>query len=199
MVRLQPVVPAWASVASQDTVAQTARPPGTALLLNMVSSVLPHYTKDEARHCLTPTAIHNAGWFNPHDFEEAIRLFVQCDASAPPTTTTPSSAGCTSGGLGAQDATASVRGTDSTCDPSPLLPRDVPGTEVPPDNEDAQAAAPLSNPPLNLLAKHNLSDGVGVGCSLPTQALDEDATPVIGIPTRPGWMNAVAQLSKWRN
>ena len=38
------------------------------------------------------------------------------------------------------------------------------------DTEDAQAAAPLSLPPLNLLAKHNLSDPEsGAGCSPPTQ------------------------------
>ncbi len=40
------------------------------------------------------------------------------------------------------------------------------------DNTEARAAAPLSLPPLNLLAKqHNLSEGeIGADCSLPPQS-----------------------------
>ena len=50
------------------------------------------------------------------------------DPSGLLTPSAPSPAGCTAGGLGAQDATASARGRECLSAPSPIPSRDVPGT-----------------------------------------------------------------------
>jgi len=99
------------------------------------------YTEQEARECLSPTVVRDvqalqrarvAGWLTTCEFEEELlKLFTQCGAAAALTFTTPSPAGCTSGGLGALGATAPARGAESLCDPSPIPLHDVPGAQVP--------------------------------------------------------------------
>ena len=101
-------------------------------LATVCSMLLPTYTETEVQHRLCPTvatevenllSVRAAGWLDQHEFEEAIlQLFVNCDATAAHTPKTPSPAGCTSDGLGAQDATASARVTECLCVPSPTPP-----------------------------------------------------------------------------
>ena len=64
---------------------------------------------------------------NSDEFEAALdRLFADDSATtAALTPQTPSPAGCTSGGLGAQDAKASARVTECFCAPSPTPPADT--------------------------------------------------------------------------
>ena len=90
---------------------------------------------------LSPTLEHglhalqsarSAGWLTTYEFEEELlKLFTQGAAAAAPTSTTPSPADSTSGGLGAQVATATARDPEYLCGPSPISPRDVPGAQVP--------------------------------------------------------------------
>jgi hypothetical protein len=131
------------------------------------------YDEQKVRERLSPTFVHgvhalqsarSAGWLTTYEFEEALlKLFTQSAAAAALTSTTPSPAdstsgglgddsvtpvaltpsapspaGCNSDGLGAQDATASARGGECLSAPSPT-PRDVPG---------AQAAMEHLAPPL---------------------------------------------------
>ena len=93
------------------------------------------------REGLSPTFQHglhalqsarSAGWLTTYEFEEELlKLFTQCAAAAAQTSTTPSPADSTSGGLGAQVATATARDTEILCGPSPISPRDVLGAQVP--------------------------------------------------------------------
>ena len=66
--------------------------------------------------------------------EEALDRLFTYDSVTPSALTpmAPSPAGCKSGGLGAQDATAYDRGTECLPTPSPVPQRDVLGDQVPP-------------------------------------------------------------------
>ena len=66
--------------------------------------------------------------------EEALDRRFTYDSVTPAALTpmAPSPAGCKSGGLGAQDATAYDRGTECLPTPSPVPQRDVLGAQVPP-------------------------------------------------------------------
>jgi len=113
------------------------------LLATVCSVLLLTYSETEVQHWFCPPVAQEAdallrarvaGWLGHNEFEEAIlQLFVLsiraeeldrlfADDSATPaalTTKSPSPAGCPSGGLGAQDATASARVTEYLCVPSP--------------------------------------------------------------------------------
>ena len=88
-----------------------------AILVALVRHVLPAYNDEEARACITdPHAVldlqraRDSWWLMQIEFEEVLLcLFVKPSA--------PSPAGCKSGGLGAQDATAYDRGRE--CLPAP--------------------------------------------------------------------------------
>ena len=68
------------------------------------------------------------------EFEEALDRLFTYDSVTPAALTpmAPSPAGCKSGGLGAQDATAYDRGTECLPAPSPVPQRDVLSAQVPP-------------------------------------------------------------------
>ena len=99
------------------------------------------YDEQDVREGLSTTFAHglqalqracSAGWLTTYEFEEELlKLFTQCAAAAAQTSTTPSPADSTSGGLGAQVATATARDTEPLCGPSPISPRDVLGAQVP--------------------------------------------------------------------
>ena len=96
------------------------------------------YTEQEARERLFPTVVRGvhvlqcarvAGWLTACEFaEELHQVSTRCDAAAALTSTTPSPAG---GSLGAPGATASAKGTEYLCGPSPTPLRDVPCAQVP--------------------------------------------------------------------
>ena len=111
-------------------------------MLDMILPVLATtYDEQDVREGLSTTFAHglqalqracSAGWLTTYEFEEELlKLFTQCAAAAAQTSTTPSPADSTSGGLGAQVATATARDTELLCGPSPISPRDVLGAQVP--------------------------------------------------------------------
>ena len=105
------------------------------------------YDEQEVRERLSPPLVrgvhalqgtHSAGWITTPEYEEALlQLFTQGAAAAAPTSTAPSPADSTSGGLGAQVATATARDTEPFCGPSPISPRDVLGAQVPTNSTTA--------------------------------------------------------------
>ena len=111
------------------------------LLESILSVLATTYDEQEVRERLSPPLVrgvhalqgtHSAGWITTPEYEEALlQLFTQGAAAAAPTSTTPSPADSTSGDLGAQVATATVRDTECSCVLSPISPRDVLGDQVP--------------------------------------------------------------------
>ena len=116
-------------------------------LESILSVLATTYDEQEVRERLSPTFVHglhalqsarSAGWLTTYEFEEELlRLFTQGAAAAAPTSTTPSPADSTSGGLGAQVATATARDTEFLFGPSPISPRDVLGAQVPTNSTTA--------------------------------------------------------------
>ena len=105
------------------------------------------YDEQDVREGLSTTFAHglqalqracSAGWLTTYEFEEELlKLFTQCAAAAAQTSTTPSPADSTSGGLGAQVATATARDTEPLRGPSPISPCDVLGAQVPTNSTTA--------------------------------------------------------------
>ena len=148
---MRPEPDKFCAVHGRPTIAEEAAQDNDVLVA-LVRLMLPDYNDEEARACITdPHAVldlqraRDSRWLTQIDFEEELLcLFVNAHATkvttslvltgADPagllTSSAPSPAGCTSGGLGAQDATASARGRECLSAPSPI-PRDVPGTQVP--------------------------------------------------------------------
>ncbi len=118
---------------------------------SLLDSILPvlatTYDEQDVRERLSPPLVrgvhalqgtHSAGWITTPEYEEALlQLFTQSAAGAAPTSTTPSPADRTSGGLGAQVVTATARDTEFLCGPSPISPRDVLGAQVPTNSTTA--------------------------------------------------------------
>ena len=118
---------------------------------SLLDSILPvlatTYDEQEVRERLSPPLVrgvhalqgtHSAGWITTPEYEEALlQLFTQGAAAAAPTSTAPSPADSTSGGLGAQVATATARDTEFLCGPSPISPRDALGAQVPTNSTTA--------------------------------------------------------------
>ena len=123
---------------------------GSCIDDSLLDTILPvlatTYDEEDVREGLSPTFQHglhalqsarSAGWLTTYEFEEELlKLFTQGAAAAAPTSTTPS-AYSTSGGLGAQVATATARDTELLCGPSPISPRDVLGAQVPTNSTTA--------------------------------------------------------------
>ena len=115
----------------------------------------------------------SAGWLTTYEFEEALlKLFTQ-SAAAALTSTTPSLADSTSGGLGAQVATATARDTELLCGPSPISPRDVLGAQVPtpcfPRSPEMQLGARDAPIPNGLVSS-------GLGLEAPSQTAEHDTS-----------------------
>ena len=92
------------------------------LLESVLSVLATTYDEQEVRERLSPTFVHgvhallsarSAGWLTTYEFEEKLlKLFTLSAAPAARTSRIPSPADSTSGGLGAQVATATARVSD---------------------------------------------------------------------------------------
>ena len=105
---------------------------GSCIDDSLLDTILPvlatTYDEQDVREGLSTTFAHglqalqrarSAGWLTTYEFEEELlKLFTTSAAAAALTSTTPSPADRTSGDLGSQVATATVRYTEFLCGPN---------------------------------------------------------------------------------